>query len=196
MDRPTILWRTGAAETVSVNPTPERVSIGVVDAACVCDEKYAGSVTYVVHKGAHGGLEDGNNVADDMALGMDNMLLQIDLDKDSFTPLTSIGAQQSMLKKLGNTQRYEMHPMCKIAMFVADCESLDNVVKDCNTELETMQKTYRLIYYSILLNKAKINEENVDEILRDIKFGIRRTTLSCRNNVDDMMSGYDHTFFD
>ena len=50
----------------------------------------------------------------------------------------------------------------------------------------------------ILLNfkkKAKNNEDELDNIMKDIEYGVERTTLSCEDRVDEMMSGYDHHIF-
>ena len=82
-------------------------------------------------------------------------------------------------------------------MFVAGREALANVVEDCSIELEKMEKTYGLIYDSdkFFKQKAKINKDNLDNIMKDIKFEFQWTTLSCKDRVDEMMSGYDHRHF-
>ena len=82
-------------------------------------------------------------------------------------------------------------------MFVAGREVLKNVVEDRRIKLKKMEKTYGLIYNSVKFfkQKAKSNEDNLDNTMRDIEHGFQRTTLSCEDRVDEMMSGYDHRHF-
>ena len=158
MDKSMIEWRDGVEETSHNTPGP--VSGGVTDAASVCDDlsyRSAGSSDgSAVDKRDHVEFEERNDVADLMAIGMDDMMVLIAPDGEDRLPnascdqpLTTVEAQEITLKKLGNVQRYKMNPACKDDVFKSGREKLLSVVQDCEHEMEKMRKTHALIYDSV-----------------------------------------------
>ena len=113
-----------------------------------------------VDKRDHVEFEERNNVADLMAIGMDDMMVLIDPDGEDGLPnascdqpLTTVEAQEATIKKLGNVQRYKINPACKDNVFILGHEKLRSVVQDREHEMEKMRKTHALIYDSVRIFK-------------------------------------------